>query len=242
LKVLSQLIFLIDGVSHPHRLPAATGISNFTGSDQALDRARAWLNTCILQHICSRATSAKLPTRVLALNGLDQVKLYVSRREIAPYACLSHCWGNDPLSILRTTTITLEAFQTLIPWRDLPGTFRDAINFTYRLGLRYLWIDSLCIVQDSILDWRHEGSLMAEIYESAHVTLAATKASNPTEGCFSTPAEQYLTRSTQSTTEANDEGNRVDCAVHVRSALMHYDSGITMLTRGWVRTTPSRYS
>jgi hypothetical protein len=224
---------------HSHRLHTANSISDFTGSDQALDRARSWLHTCTSQHDCSQKTVSKLPTRVLIIDGLEQVRLYVSTGEFAPYACLSHCWGDDPLSLLRTTTNTLEAFQTSIPWKDLPNTFRDAINFAYRLGLRYLWIDSLCIVQDSIIDWRHEGSLMAEIYESAYVTLAATKASDPTEGCFSTPAEQYRTRSMPFPTEANDDGSEENHTVHVRTLLIHDELRIPMFNRGWVRTTIS---
>jgi hypothetical protein len=226
-------------VSRFHRLHTANGISDFTGSDQALDRARSWLHTCTSLHDCSQNTVSKLPSRVLMIEGLNQVRLYVSAGEIATYACLSHCWGDDPLSLLRTTTNTLEAFRTSIPWKDLPNTFRDAINFAYRLGLRYLWIDSLCIVQDSIIDWRHEGSLMAEIYESAHVTLAATKASDPTEGCFSTPAEQYRTRSMPFTTEANDDGSEENHTIHVRTPLIHDEWGIPIFNRGWVRTTIS---
>lgn len=57
---------------------------------------------------------------------------------------------------------------------------------THRLGLRYLWIDSLCILQDDVDDWRHEGGQMAEIYSKAYVTLAATSASNSADGFYHT--------------------------------------------------------
>jgi hypothetical protein len=77
---------------------------------------------------------------------------------------------------------------------------------------------------------------MAEIYESAYVTLAATKASDPTEGCFSTPAEQYRTRSIPFTAEGNDDGKEENHTVHVRIPLMHHEWGIPMFNRGWVRT------
>jgi hypothetical protein len=80
---------------------------------------------------------------------------------------------------------------------------------------------------------------MAEIYESAYVTLAATKASDPTEGCFSTPAEQYRTRSMPLPTEANDDGSEENHTVHVRTLLIHDELGIPMFNRGWVRTTIS---
>jgi hypothetical protein len=230
-------MFPVGGVSRrPNRPQIATEISCFTGSNQALDRARSWLDTCVTYHNCSHGTVGKLPTRVLFIEKYNQVRLHVSEGESAPYICLSHCWGNDSLSILRTTDATLEDFQNSIPWEDLPNTFRDAIQFTYRLGLRYLWIDSLCIIQDSIVDWRHEGSLMASIYENAYVTLAATNAPGPTKGCFSTAAEEYRARSISFTTESNGGSSREDHTIYVRTSLIHNELANPLLNRGWVRT------
>jgi hypothetical protein len=86
---------------------------------------------------------------------------------------------------LRTTSDTLENFQNAgIPWETVPKTFQDAIDMTQLLGIRYIWIDSLCIVQDDVDDWRHEGSKMADIYAGAYITLAATSASNSSEGLY----------------------------------------------------------
>jgi hypothetical protein len=242
LQDIHQLTFSVDRVTQFPCLPqSARDMSEFTGSDRALEKARSWLSTCIARHDCSQGTISKLPTRVLIIDGLDQVRLYVSQQgEKASYACLSHCWGSDPLSLLRTTTASLDTFRASVPWKDLPNTFRDAINFTYRLGLRFLWIDSLCIVQDSITDWRHEGSLMAEIYESAYVTLAATKASDPTEGCFATPDDVYRTRTISLPAGLDDDGGKEDHKLHVRSPLDHYI--LPMLKRGWVRTTLSNWN
>jgi hypothetical protein len=62
----------------------------------------------------------------------------------ARYACLSYCWGST--QTLKTTTQTLEAHKSQIIWEDLPKTFKDAINYTLRLGINYLWVDSLCII------------------------------------------------------------------------------------------------
>ncbi|KAF2033605.1 HET-domain-containing protein, partial [Setomelanomma holmii] len=124
------------------------------------------------------------PTRVLRIDGPERVRLHISDGETGSYACLSHCWGHQSASILKTTKTTLERHQQEIPWQELPRTFRDASQFTYYLGLNYLWIDSLCIVRDFLDDWRREGSCMADIYEFAFVTLAATKAPGATSGCF----------------------------------------------------------
>lgn len=96
--------------------------------------------------------------------------------------CLSHCWGTKPF--IQTTKSNLASFQSRIPWNLLPRTFQDAINLAYRIGITYIWIDSLCIIQDDEDDWRKEGSQMAEIYRGSFLTIAATKAVNSSQGLY----------------------------------------------------------
>ncbi|KAF1997438.1 HET-domain-containing protein [Amniculicola lignicola CBS 123094] len=67
-----------------------------------------------------------------------------------------------------------------------PQTFKDAIKFSRRLSIRHLWIDALCILQDSTDDWDREASAMAEVYANSHLTLAATGASCVSHGLFHT--------------------------------------------------------
>ena len=98
---------------------------------------------------------------------------------------LSHCWGPTPgTQIPTTTTINIDTYFDHIPIASLPKTFQDAILLTRKLGVRYLWIDSLCIIQDSTEDWDREASMMGEIYWNSHLTLAASSAANATEGLF----------------------------------------------------------
>jgi hypothetical protein len=93
---------------------------------------------------------------------------------------LSHCWGS---SIPVTTTLDkLDTHKTAIKLNTLPRTFRDAIEITRKLGFSYLWIDSLCIIQDSEEDWAHECSKMAAIYAQATLVLAAASASDSSQG------------------------------------------------------------
>jgi hypothetical protein len=66
----------------------------------------------------------------------------------------------------------------------MPKTFRDAIVITKELGIQYIWIDSLCIIQDSASDWAYEASRMASVYLGALVTIAAVWGSNGICGCF----------------------------------------------------------
>lgn len=65
---------------------------------------------------------------------------------------------------------------------NLPKTFQDAIQVCYKLGIQYLWIDSLCIIQDDSGDWQHESAKMAAVYQDAFITLAATGSSSCTKG------------------------------------------------------------
>ena len=80
--------------------------------------------------------------------------------------------------------ISREEFMAGIPSSELPQTFQDAISVTRRLQIRYLWIDSLCILQDSPEDWDHESAQMHLVYGNAYVTLAADDSRNSSEGLF----------------------------------------------------------
>lgn len=71
-----------------------------------------------------------------------------------------------------------------IPMGELPPTFRDAIMITRRLGYQYIWIDSLCILQGSELDWQVESERMGYIYKHASLTLAAEAAEDSQGGIF----------------------------------------------------------
>ncbi|KAF8859344.1 HET-domain-containing protein [Acephala macrosclerotiorum] len=124
---------------------------------------------------------------VHVIGGKD-ICLYASRQEIHPYTALSHCWGSKAASLrpVRTLKADLEARQLGIMWEELSKTFQDAIFVTQQLGIRYLWIDSLCIVQDDDEDWRDQSGKLAQIYEGSHLTIAATRASNGAEGSLST--------------------------------------------------------
>lgn len=74
----------------------------------------------------------------------------------------------------------------MIPWFELPKTFQEAIALTRKLGVRYLWIDSLCIIQDDHHGWEVESAKMATIYSLSYLTIAATHAADSQQGCFST--------------------------------------------------------
>ena len=95
---------------------------------------------------------------------------------------LSHRWG--AASFLQLTSSNLPDLVKGFRIADLPQTFQDAIGVARRLGCRYLWIDSLCIVQDSTKDWLHEAGLMGEVYANSHCNIAATWNSSSDDGLF----------------------------------------------------------
>jgi len=90
---------------------------------------------------------------------------------IEDYIALSHCWG--PNQIITTTKATLQSRKAGIDLSMLSQVFRDAILVARRLHIRYLWIDSLCIIQDDEKDWQTESAKMASIYKDALLTIAA---------------------------------------------------------------------
>jgi len=87
--------------------------------------------------------------------------------------------------MITTTKDTLPERYSGILWQNLPLSFQDAITATAELGIRYLWIDSLCIVQDDATDWSEQSSKMAEIYANSYINIALTRLADGHSGCFS---------------------------------------------------------
>jgi len=98
------------------------------------------------------------------------------------YATLSHCWGS--IEILKLTKNNLQSLLEDIPEYKLCKTFKDAIYIVRQFGLRYLWIDSLCIVQDDKEDWNRESVLMSAVYGQTTLNLAAAGAKDGSIGYF----------------------------------------------------------
>ena len=107
------------------------------------------------------------------------------------YFCLSHSWGIGHASCT-TVKANLVARKNAIPWGELPTVFRQALEFTHKLGGEYLWIDSLCIIQDDVLDWSNESKKMAGIYKSAMLTLAASCAKDSDGDMFYAPGKSEI--------------------------------------------------
>jgi len=157
--------------------------------------ARQWIEECIERHpTCSGQSdngksassvgSPQLPTRLLDVgnSGDDEICLVETNdtNRISEYTTLSHCWGGKKFST--TTSSNYDQNLKSIPLSSMPRTFQDAVITTRELGFRYLWIDSLCIIQGSKEDWELECCKMADIFRGSRVTLCGPKASNVSVG------------------------------------------------------------
>ena len=100
------------------------------------------------------------------------------------WVALSHCWGTPEKRPLVTTRANIQKHMEGLEMDSLPKTFRDAILLTRSLGIRYVWIDCLCIVQDDPADWKRESNNMGKVYQYSTVTIAAANAKDSSEGCF----------------------------------------------------------
>lgn len=109
-------------------------------------------------------------------------KLFVTAAQRAKWVALSHRWGHQ--EFLTTIRSNLEEMTTGINRSALPATFQDAMTITRNLSIRYLWIDSLCIIQDSSEDWLIEAANMPNIYRNAYVTIAAAATETNSGGIF----------------------------------------------------------
>lgn len=154
------------------------------------------LDNCIhKRELCNRSTKKLetpemlvplLPKRVIdigdsARKEISSVRLHVSTPdERAFYVTLSHRWGESIPS--KTTKANFSSQRKGINYNDLPTTFKDAIFTTNKMGIRYLWIDALCIIQDDYEDWTSQAPQMGSIFQYSTCTIAAHSAKDTYNG------------------------------------------------------------
>lgn len=170
-----------------HTLDVARDLSTSTDADESWALIKQWLGQCTTRHVkCNEHGSrknARLPARLLDLSN-DQLRLIATEesKPDGPYVSLSHCWGSG--QYFKLTTATIGHMKAGFSKSLLSRTFNDAIRVTLQLGLKYLWIDALCIIQDSKSDWSQEALAMADVYQGAFFNLAATGSVDGNGGLF----------------------------------------------------------
>jgi hypothetical protein len=146
---------------------------------------RSWVDACVKTHDMSKPIDPNryTPTRLIDMRaGTARLRLVESYDGFPEYVALSHCWGGS--LPLRTTSANFNDHLDAIPWESMPASFRDAVEVTLALGYRFLWIDCLCIIQDSEPDWLRECALMLRVYSCAAVTIASSQSTSPSDGIF----------------------------------------------------------
>ncbi|KAI1770205.1 heterokaryon incompatibility protein-domain-containing protein [Hypoxylon cercidicola] len=174
-------------------LPIGHLLSEGTSSDSTFTMIRGWLNDCTLNHAACKIVGGSesfMPKRVL---NLTEGRVFLQEdAPLSTYACLSHCWGKNQTPT-KTLKATVNDYMTKgIPCEILSKTFQDAVDICRRLQIEYLWIDSLCIIQDSDEDWNEEALKMGDIYAHAFLTIAATKSEDGHGGCYQNRDPAYM--------------------------------------------------
>ncbi|KAI1739974.1 HET-domain-containing protein [Xylaria scruposa] len=165
-------------------------LSGFVGHPLLLQFVEPPAETYVptLELFCRDGKSSTLPTRVLDVGenlATASIRLLETKPgQNAEYVALSYCWGKT--GNITTTKNTLQERSKRISWSVLPKSFQDAIKVVRALGIRYLWIDALCIIQDDAADWESESAKMADVYENAFLTISMDAARDPTQHIFKT--------------------------------------------------------
>ncbi|KUI68623.1 hypothetical protein VM1G_04558 [Cytospora mali] len=186
---LSCHVSFLEAPAEPTGPNSPYGTAQNLLSEPYIALVRRWMDTCASKHDECRTHLGpvqKLPTRVLeilsdpATKNIKDVRLFETHGGEGTYACLSYCWGP---TAQKSMTITSNFSQHLksIPLNSLPRTIIDTLKVCCKLGFQYVWVDSLCIIQDDGKDWLREASNMAGVYSNATLTLAVHLCSDSSE-------------------------------------------------------------
>lgn len=176
-----------------HRLPARLSkrVQPSTDSFETLNMIHYWLRECETTHMrCAQRRverSRQTPTRLLQVQPFkSSPKVYLRQAAQIPkdarYTTLSHCWGQYMPFKLETNTMQ-ECLDGINVDR-FPPTFQQAIMLTKSLGIEYIWIDSLCIIQDDVTDWANECTRMTSVYVNSFINIGANAAGDSRGGLF----------------------------------------------------------
>ncbi|KAI1077223.1 HET-domain-containing protein [Whalleya microplaca] len=225
------------------RLPSPSSLS-----EENVDMMRRWIDDCVYNHTeCLLTSKVWVPTRLLEINyknkSLTLRLIDTSNHSLemgSTFAALSHMWGDMSISRpLRTLKSNYYQLKEEIKGPDMPQNFADSALVCVRLGILYLWIDSLCIIQDSPEDWRHESGLMHLVYRNAIVTIVATSATSCQDGFLcrdvsSIPAVKIAYTSNYSKSEPQGHHMIVCCYDQPQdNQRMFAVNGSKWNTRGW---------
>lgn len=175
-------------------------LSSSTSSPGAWAIAKKWIHDCRTTHeACKRTRGDWFPTRLLDLENSTRLRVVETASETpteSEYMTLSHRWSPQPSLLLCKDTknelLSEQGFNTT----RLPAAIQDAVTVCRRLGVRYIWVDTLCIVQDDqdLADWKRESALMGKVYENSLLNLSALAAADTEHSFFADRDPRVLLR------------------------------------------------
>ncbi|KAH9204373.1 heterokaryon incompatibility protein-domain-containing protein, partial [Leptodontidium sp. 2 PMI_412] len=160
-------------------------------ADSIAKQALSWIEECQASHencrLIEPPSTTWKPTRLIYTGQPDigigpRLCLSSDLPADTRYVTLSHCWGS--ISIFSLLSTNINSLLKDLPLAKLTQVFRDAIDLARRLDVAYIWIDSLCIIQDSVQDWRYESALMGNVYKYSWCNIAATGFENGLSGIY----------------------------------------------------------
>ncbi|KIW76494.1 hypothetical protein Z517_11240 [Fonsecaea pedrosoi CBS 271.37] len=222
-----------------------------TSDPEVFDLARDWIDVCARTHAkCQTASSIQwYPTRLIDLRAMPEAETDIVRlvsqkdtekKDGQPlfegrYVTLSHRWGHMTIPKLRH--MNRADLQTAILLEHLPTTFQHAMQFARELGVRWIWIDALCIIQGDEQDWLHESSQMDKVYAFSHCNISATAAIDGSEGLFNRrdPDRKWFDTVSLRTQDLSGDGQKVvECTISDLSFWDQYVDNAPVNRRSWV--------
>ncbi|PLB38136.1 HET domain-containing protein [Aspergillus candidus] len=187
----SCVVFCLQSMNDADSIDVNVSSSAHTW-ESSVQNASKWLSECLDGHDRCRMSplSGYTPTRLIQIGSpsADKIRLLLHPSEqgiVLRYATLSHCWGASQASEFSSlTSASRDVLEEGVSISDLDPVFQDAIYTARSLGLHFLWMDSLCIFQDSIADWHKEAPLMSHVYGGAVLNIAASVAEKNEASCF----------------------------------------------------------
>ena len=183
---LDLFIDKLDGVERP---VTARPLQSRVNSAEAYSEIRSWFDLCRAHENCNVVPETTcLPSRVIEVVPTDysgNPRPRLTEDVQRPYLALSYCWGHNQSYVL--TSSNIETLKRSLETDLLPQTIQDAIEVTRQIGIKHLWVDSLCIMQDTTRaaareDMDRELARMDQVYHNASMTIVAACASSAVDG------------------------------------------------------------
>ncbi|KAI0970600.1 heterokaryon incompatibility protein-domain-containing protein [Xylaria arbuscula] len=153
-----------------------------TDSARSIEHLRSWVKACTEDHTCCSSDDPILPTRLVKVTE-NRVRVFDSQGRRGRYTTLSHRWGTN--ETFRLIKCNMNAMSDDIAWDSIPRLYQESIALTRLLGVEYIWIDSLCIIQNDEEDWLTEAGKMKAVYGNSYLNISANQAVNSYDPLFS---------------------------------------------------------